>query len=229
MEPKKLLNTFIVKGERCSGTVYLEKLIEQNLCVSRYETPEWKHGYFGLSVTDNFGKSIDYLTVFVFRNVFDWLRSFYLKPHHLEGTKSAHWEKRPTFSKFIRKEVKMFDDQNVCKNMDRHPFTLENPKNLLELRKWKIENWLSYKKTANPAYYLKYEDLMEDPENVIREINDQWFGVEFSFQNWRFYQNTNLEYKPIKYFYISEADIDYLLKNVDWDLEAKVGYQPPQS
>ena len=225
---------FVVKGERCSGTNYLEKLLVTNLSITPYETLEWKHGYFGLSVTDNFNKSIDYLTLVIFRDVFDWLRSFYLTPHHSEGAKAAHWENKPTFSEFIRREVKMINDQNNYKNMDRHPFSLDNPKNLLELRKWKTENWLNYNKLEKPVYYVKYEDLLNDPERIIREINDKWFNVDFNFKNWEVparwsgaghKEDTNLPYqKNKKYFDISENDMDYLTQNIDWDLEQRIGY-----
>jgi hypothetical protein len=34
---------FIVKGERCCGTNYLDKLLVTNLSIAPYETPEWKH------------------------------------------------------------------------------------------------------------------------------------------------------------------------------------------
>lgn len=215
---------FVVKGERCCGTNYLEKLIETNLRITPYKTPEWKHGYFGLSVTDRVG--IDYLTVIIFRNVFDWLRSLYYIPYHLEGAEWGRWTDKPTFSEFIRREVKMFsEDGNSEKNMDRHPLTLEHPKNLLELRKWKNENFLSYKKLSKPVYYVKYEDLFKNPENIIREINEQYFNVDFVFENWTFYKgDKSRKYNPKKYFDISLEDQDYLIKNVDWELERKIGY-----
>lgn len=224
---------FIIKGERCSGTNYLEKLLVTNLKVSLYETSEWKHGYFSLSVTDNFGKSIDYLTIVIFRDVFDWIRSFYLTPHHLEGAKAASWKNKPTFSEFIRREIKMIDDQNNYKNMDRHPLSLDFPKNILELRKWKTENWLNYKKLEKPVYYVKYEDLLNNPEHIIREINDKWFNVNFVFENWELparwagaghKEDTNIPYRKKKYFDISDSDMNYLMQNIDWDLEKKIGY-----
>lgn len=231
------LKSFVIKGERCSGTNYLEKLLETNLRIARHETKEWKHGYFGLSVADSFSESIDYLTVVIFRDVFDWLRSFYLTPHHLEGAKAASWINKPTFSEFIRREVKMIDNKNNYKNMDRHPFYLDNPKNLLELRKWKTENWLNYGKLEKPVCYLKYEDLSENPEKIIRKINDQWFNVDFVFENWKvparwsgagYKKDTNLPYQNKKYFDISPKDMDYLMQNIDWDLEKKIGYCEPK-
>lgn len=220
------LKHFLVKGERCSGTNYLEKLIEENLGVPLLNPPDWKHGYVALSVTDNFIKpKTDYLTIFIFRNVFDWARSFYIMPHHLPGSKSGHWEVQPTFEKFIRQEVRMIDANNEERNMDRHPYTFEHPKNIFELRKWKTQNWLSYSKLNKPAYYVKYEDLLINPERIIREINDQWFGIDFTFNNWDFYQrNEEKKYQPKEYFKIGNHDFHYFVKNVDWSLEKKIGY-----
>lgn len=220
------LNNFFIKGERCSGTNYLEKLIETNLSVSSLDSLEWKHGYLSFGATDSFDKpKIDYLAIFIFRNVFDWLRSFYLTPHHLEGAKSAHWEIKPTFSEFIRREVRTVDEKNYPRNMDRHPLYLDNPQNLLELRKWKTENWLNYKKLSKPVYYLKYEDLVNNPEHILNEINNEWFGVDFIFKNWDFYQkDITIKYKPKKYFQIRDDDLKYLIDTIDWDIEKQIGY-----
>lgn len=220
-------NSFYVKGERCSGTNYLEKLIEENLSVKIYEA-EWKHSYINLGITDKIDNPIiNHLTIFIFRNVFDWLRSFYMAPHHLEGAESAHWVNQPTFGEFIRREVKVVDNDNQIRNIDRHPYTLENPKDLLQLRKWKIENWLNYKKLGKPAHYVKYEDLAKNPEKIIREINDLWFHVNFSFKNWIYHKkDKKVKYEPKKYFKIGNNDFAYIIENVDWNLEKQIGYKP---
>lgn len=219
------LDSFFVKGERCSGTNYLEKLLEENLRIKLCKTPEWKHGYFGLSVTDNFSnKYEEYLTIVIFRNVFDWVRSFYLTPHHLEGANRGAWKDKPEFGEFIRREVKMFGADDDERMMDRHPYHLEYPKNILELRKWKTENWLCYKKLNRPVHYLRYEDLSENPEKIIRDINDRWFGVDFTFKNWDYYKRENVKYEPKNYFAISPPDLNYLMTHTDWKLEKKIGY-----
>ena len=135
------INSFIIKGERCSGTNYLEKLIETNLNIKHHKSLEWKHGFFSLSATENFSNScIDYLAIVIFRNVLDWARSFYLSPHHLKGTFSASWIEKPSFSEFIRRKVELIDTNNQERHIDRHPYLLDVPKNIFELRKWKIEN-----------------------------------------------------------------------------------------
>lgn len=220
------LNSFMVKGERCSGTTYLENLIQHNLKVPVFNNQGWKHGYLSLVTLDSLDKNLfNSLVVMIFRNVFDWLRSFYLSPHHLEGSRAGVWEVKTTFSEFIRREVKNFDCEKNERFFDIHPFYMDLPKNVLELRKWKIEHWLNYNKLKKPVYYLRYEDLLENPEKIIKEINDNWFGVDFKFENCNWYKNSkNIEYKPKEYFKISEEDLEYLVENIDWDLEKKIGY-----
>lgn len=220
------LTFFDVKGERCSGTTYLIKLIEYNLGISCTYNG-WKHGYLNLQAIDNYKieKRIDCLTIFIFRNVYDWLKSFYLTPHHLEGAKAATWVNKPTFSEFIRREIKTIHDDGSEKYCDAHPFSLEKPKNILELRKWKIENYLNYQKLKIPGYYLKYEDLIHNPEKILREINDMHFGIEFSFKEWTVYKDeTGKSYTPKKYFDISDDDYKFILDNTDWNLEKIIGY-----
>jgi len=218
---------FMVKGERCSGTTYLSNLLIHNLNIKVYKYQCWKHGYLQLNSLDDMAyEQFNVPTIFIFRDVFDWLRSFYLMPHHLEGAYSGRWIKNISFSEFLRREVKNFDDNNNERMLDKHPFHLRDPKNMLELRKWKIEHWLNYRTTGRPTYYLKYEDLRENPEKIIREINNLYFNVEFQFRNWTLYKSNQQKiYQPKQYFNISDDDYQFILDNVDWDLENKIGYK----
>ena len=121
----------MVKGERCSGTCYLENLIKHNLNIQTFERETWKHGYLQLVTLDSLiYPQCNIPIIFIFRNVFDWLRSFYLKPHHLEGAYSGRWKDAVSFSEFLRREVKNFDQDNNERMLDKHPFHLRNPKNV---------------------------------------------------------------------------------------------------
>lgn len=224
------LNSFNIKGERCSGTTYLQKLVETNLKISyiQQEYIGWKHGYINYNV-EGLRYSRDYLTIIIFRNVFDWLRSFYNTPHHMEGTTHAVWndDQKPTFSEFISREVKQFNVLNKELLYERHPFYLTRPKNLLELRKWKIEHFLSYKNFLHNTYYVKYEDLVEMPEVILAEINSKWFNRRYKFENWGNYKLCREPFIPIKYPEMTPEDRDFIIKNTDWSLENQIGYSLP--
>lgn len=218
------LQAFNIKGERCSGTNYLQKLIETNLNIKFEDVIGWKHGYYSLFDKDQ-ELPKTFLTIIIFRNSFDWLRSLYLKPHHLQGTKDAIWkDPTPTFSEFIKSEsIETIEIKNSLLHT-RHPFYLTCPKNIFELRKWKIEHFLSLKNILPHTYYLKYEDLVQDPKKIVTEINNKYFNIDFEFKNYNEYKKSNIKYIPKKYFNISEDDYSYLVENIDWEFESKIGY-----
>lgn len=220
------LQTYNIKGERCSGTNYLQKLIETNLNIKFEDIIGWKHGWCSLFNKD---KELlkSFLTIIIFRNPFDWLRSLYLMPHHIKGTETSMWKKpKPTFSEFIRSEsIETIEIRHSLLH-SRHPFYLNSPKNILELRKWKIEHFLNLKNILPHTYYLKYEDLIQDPKKVIADINDKWFGKYYEFNNWTSYKDyENIPFVPKKYFNISADDYSYLVENIDWEFETKIGYE----
>lgn len=222
------IESYNIKGERCSGTNYFQKLIETNLNIPLIPKTGWKHGYcFGPTVKE----STDFLTVVIFRNIYDWLRSFYLHPWHLPGTISGKWLKECTFSEFIRmQEIKAIDGRRIGDPEDdiledRHPLHLSNPKSIFELRKWKAEHFLNLPNMLSNVYCVNYEDLVKDPEKVIDEINSRWFGKDYEFQNWTKYKASNRDvYVPKTYFEISAEDRKYINKNTDWKVENKLGY-----
>jgi len=218
------LQAFNIKGERCSGTNYLQKLIEINLNIKYANSIGWKHGYYSL-LNQNEELLKSFLTIIIFRNPFDWLRSLYLIPHHLEGTKRSSWESPvPSFSEFIRRDSMKTIEIKDSFLHTRHPFYFTCPKNIFELRKWKIEHFLNLKNVFPQTFYLKYEDLVQDPKKIITEINNKYFNVDFEFKNWTEYKNYGIEYVPKKYFNISEDDYSFLIENIDWEFESKIGY-----
>lgn len=221
------LQSFNIRGERCSGTTYIQKLIETNLNIP-YIPIGWKHGFYS-PVNEYPNSPNTFLTIVIFRNVFDWLKSFYLQPHHIEGSLSGLWKRyhQPSFADFIKREIKQVDGNEQEMIHERHPIYLARPKNILELRRWKIENFLSLSNILPNVIYLRYEDLAEHPEKIISEINDKWFGVDYEFQNWNNYKDKDKKYTPKPYFTIPEEEMYFIVKNTDWNLEKNLGYLPP--
>lgn len=227
------IQAFDVRGERCSGTTYLERLIDINLQLPYTADMGWKHSYLNLYALKR--EKIDMLLVVViFRDPFDWMRSLYLQPHHFQNTCSGRWleGKQPTFSDFIRNEVKLADDFGEEMFGDRHPVYLDHPKNILELRKWKIEAFLNLPKILKNVVYVRYEDLASDPKKIISEINEKYIKRDFEFKDWVFYKKADpgqeeVIYEKKKYFDISSEDYSFIVDNIDWELEAKIGYFKP--
>ena len=68
---------YTIYGERCSGTNYLENIINVNITWDY----GWKH-FFGFQ-DDKLKKSDDTLFICIVRNLPDWINSFYREKYHL--------------------------------------------------------------------------------------------------------------------------------------------------
>ncbi len=170
-------------GERCSGTNFLTKLIEHNLSAQLSFQYGWKHfpcwydtpfeekirskmgeKYCSLEGNDNF------LFLVIFRDPYDWLRSFFLQPFHVSRRIT-----RTRFSSFLKSRwYSSEDDQAICGPagiFDRDPSTNGYFKNVLHLRSARIANLLKLKEKVDNVYFLNYETLRENPEAVIDEIS----------------------------------------------------------
>ena len=76
-----MLKKFTIYGERCSGTNYLEKIINLNFDVNVTWEFGWKH-FFGFDDKE-LEKSHDTLFICIVRNLPDWINSFFRQKHHL--------------------------------------------------------------------------------------------------------------------------------------------------
>ena len=74
-----MLNKFTIYGERCSGTTYLEQIINLNFKADITWEYGWKH-FFGFHDLTN---SDDTLFICIVRNPYDWINSFYKYQYHL--------------------------------------------------------------------------------------------------------------------------------------------------
>lgn len=71
-----MIKKFCVFGERCSGTTYLEMLIESNFNLERTDEFGLKH----LWLLTNFSNSDTTLFIGIERELLDWLDSFAKTP-----------------------------------------------------------------------------------------------------------------------------------------------------
>lgn len=226
-----MIKRILVRGERCTGTNYLFKLIENNFkTITLCSDLGWKHSYINV-----FNKNLyiqdEFLTIFMFRNPIDWIGSMYYHLWHFDKTKY------PTISSFIREEPKQIvqglkelserftNDTELY--WERHPFTYDKPNNICELRNWKNENFLATEKILDNVMFVSYEELYLNPKKIIKEINDKYVN-EFlgEFENVTCYKGLQKkgEYVPKKYEQISEEDFLFIKNNLNWKLENAIGY-----
>ena len=163
MPTKKIIK---IVGERCSGTNYLNILINKNFInvefihshLSNIEDLHKNHKHF---IKDLSTTSPNVLHIVIFRNVYDWIRSLYNKKHHLSKMSKA------TFSEFIRMEAESFYDILIDEKKINKKCTVEKFTNLLEMRKHKMRTWLeSGSKTAE---FISYDELQKN-QSILMNI-----------------------------------------------------------
>jgi hypothetical protein len=217
-----------IYGERCSGTNYLEDLLRRNV-KSAQITWEfgWKHFFYRPGVED----ANDCLFLVIYRNPFDWLRSLHRNPWH-----AAPPLRSLNFSDFIRAEWWCIHDEHSRTTptdprygteivRERDPETNERFANVLRLRTAKIRNWESLREKTSHHIAIKYEDLDLHPREVVGSIC-QTFGLKrrYLFRGAKGYKGSKAKYVPKAYEPINAEDLDYILHELDVELERSIGY-----
>lgn len=235
------INRFQIFAERCSGSNYVEGLLKKNFDFSGASNPYgWKHGTIWYSLPRSFynlpsdsmydfNDSQDCLIVVVFRNPYDWVRSLYLKGHHVSNK-----IKKLPFEKFIAVKWKDEEDFHHRNLMRINPLLYKNPdtsdffKNIFELRTYKIKNMLMINQIASNVYYVNYEKVVKNPKKFIDEIA-RIYGLKAKvpFSNITYHNNEPKEgvYKEEKYFKLSKANRNFIDSQLSKILERRIGYE----
>lgn len=186
-----MLKKYTIYGERCSGTNYLENIININFDVKITWEYGWKH-FFGFE-DDKLKNSDDTLFICIVRNLPDWINSFYRNPHHLPQNLTRN------INNFLNNEFYSIPDSWACIGYykdkykilgeDRNIYTEERYKNIFELRhtkiKWMLEDLPNKVKNC---IFIRYEDLINDFDKTLLKIKDKGLEVK---KNINFPLNTN--------------------------------------
>ncbi len=224
-----------VIGERNSGTNYLRKLLAYNfpkikMCSNRnYESNEYAHKHFfpwfdltefGFPHLKNPAKfplihrSKRCLFVCIIRNPHDWVRSFYLKPYHVEKRLFSNGRLR-----FMSGTWEV--ESHPLVNPDKwNPYTEKPFKNVFELRKFKTLNYLKIGKIVNNFVLVRYEDLTKSPLEFI-----EYLANLFNLQR-PLMINPEADYERKAYPAFNPKEEKFFLNEVDWETEKLVGYAP---
>ena len=158
-----MIKYITIYGERCSGTNYLEELINANFDIIIKWDYGWKH-FFGVNdLTD----SKDTLFIGIVRNPYTWINSFYRTPHHLPS-------QLKNIDSFLNDEFYSIHDDNIEIMNDRNIYTKERYKNIFDMRYTKIKFLTEdmYKLVDN-YILITYENLIEDFHNTLHKIKNK--------------------------------------------------------
>ena len=216
-------------GHRCSGTNYLEQLLQANLsCIDIKWDYGWKHFFHKGPIE----QGDNCLFIVIYRNPFDWLRSLHRKPHH-----AARELKRASFSQFIRREWRCLYDEkagispnhplyNTEMLHERDPQTGSRFANVIRMRSAKIRDWESLREKAKNTAYITYEELLDNPQRFIAEISEKFHVPRAAvFKPINDHKGKlGQTFRPKTYAAISASDLDHIVRELDADLELRAGY-----
>jgi len=208
---------FTIYGERCSGTNYLEQMIQNNFNISVTWDYGWKH-YFGFY---NFIKSAeedDTLFICIVRNPFDWIHSFFKSQHHLIHTDN--------FEEFVKRPIVSLNDSTIIEE-DKNYLTGKYYNNIFELRFYKNYYLLNIlpKKVKN-YIFIRYEDLLNDHINVMSNIQEI-FNLSLKNEqitNVSYYKSIENSLFSKKKYTMSLYNKILLIKNLNKKQECKLKY-----
>jgi hypothetical protein len=218
----------VVRGERSSGTNFLEALLQQVPGV-RSTRLGWKHG-----LHDGRALAPDLLIVGIVRHWRPWLLSMYRKPWHA----SRHLHQLP-FEQFLCApwESHFLPPRGAGNSApegppllaDRDPETGRPFANILHLRRRKAADLLAYEARGVNLLLLRYEWLNERPARLTPLLRET-FGLPdvptfrplsrpFAARYDRF-----AEERPPPLQDLPEAELPFIRANLDARLEARMGY-----
>ncbi|PNX46814.1 MAG: hypothetical protein BV459_05655 [Thermoplasmata archaeon M11B2D] len=212
---------FMIFGERNSGTNYIQKLIEKNFCKCFANLIIWKH-WMGFVGTQKPYDSRHVLTVGIIRDPIDWLSSMKACAPHASHMSALEWVD------FVQSEWwSIHDNPSYGYEImeDRDFDTKERYANILKLRSKKL-SWLLDPPINSPYILVKYENLRFNMPGVMRLIGEI-FGLEMpkTFINITQDLSRGGEYQEHTYPQPTPEALDIIRSQLDWDLEAQVGYK----
>ena len=219
---------FQVYGERCSGTNFLIRLMEENVTSAAFtEDFGFKHWF----VPETLVLPPDTLGLVIAREPHAWLQSLHEKAwHHPPEVKALG------FSDYIRAEWRCVwddpwlpvgpDDPRWMTEMthERHPRTGARVRDALEMRRLKAENFARLGARSPAFAVLRYEDLRADPRGVLDALG-RWGVACGPYAPIRTYKGDgDRPYVPKDRPPLSPEDAAWVAERLDRDAEALLGY-----
>lgn len=215
--------TFTIFGERCSGTNYLQQLVETNFHITYRWTP-YKHFHCSNEFLKIFEEPNEFYLIII-RDSIDWINSFYQSPHHLGS------ENRESIHSFLTKPMISYFEMGPLKGemipFEKNPYTNSFFENIFELREVKNYFYVKQIPLLTPhSLWIRYEDLKENPDSILQKIQNQFqLKQKFPFyQKVEYYKDKKGEKYIPKNKILREEDEMYIKSYLNIEQEMQLGY-----
>jgi hypothetical protein len=227
------INKFVILGERCSGTNFLEEAITQNFDIN-YTTEYGNKHFFCFN---NYTNNENTLFIGIIRNPIYWLNSFSKELHHIPNINKS-------LNNFLFNEFySVLDIQNVKKNMfdfnsfqkseiintkDLNYLNGKKYQNIFEMRKLKnnfLMNIIPYK--VKNYILINYENLIYNYDDTLNNIqqkfnlikkNDTFIKIK------KYKKSDTYNYKQQRMITFDNNLLHIIWDNLDVEQENKLGY-----
>lgn len=199
-----------VFGERCSGTNFLCELLQRNMKSAVLRLANWKHGV----QTDQLQPPRDWLIIVLYRDPFDWIRSFFRTPYHvaprLLTSLEAFMQNRWDCAQFEPGGDAVYD-------------------HVWHLRRCKIHAWQQLEHIYPHWTDVRYEDLCAQPQAFLQKLHQQ-FGMQFDESFVPVVQTCRADivypvpFVPRSYLEFSKEQIAIIRQLIDRETETRIGY-----
>jgi len=218
------MKAFTILGERNSGTHFLQYAMLFNFHLPYHRGT--RH-FFGHSNIEDFPPETADETIYLcmVRDPIEWIDSLFKRLHHIPP------ENKKSIDAFLKNEwYSIYEEGEKNKQEileDRNMFTKERYANIFEMRKGKLDFFLTQvQKKAKHVYFIRYEDLLHNYETILNDIAMR-FQLKRKTKTWtpvpkyKGTFNALYEKKPIL---LSPEIQCYIKDHIDIEQERRFGY-----
>jgi hypothetical protein len=235
------IKKFIIYGERCSGTNFLENAILENFHIEI----SWEQGSKHFFCFNNYDKRNfdDTLYIGIIRHPIYWINSFSKELYHVPeiNRKSLHnflfnefYSVNDEIEKAPKLQTVLFNNKAQKKNKyttmteDLNYKTNKKYKNIFELRKIKNEYLMDIMPTKVKNYILiNYENLLNNYDETLEFIKNK-FNLTQKYTTFKkiqkYKKSESYNFVRQRQITLSQIVIDIIWKNLDTEQESKLGY-----
>lgn len=234
------IKKFIIYGERCSGTNFLENAILENFNIEI----SWEQGSKHFFCFNNYDKRNfdDTLYIGIVRNPVYWINSFSKELYHVPeiNRKNLH---NFLFNEFYsvneieipsKIQTILFNNnpQKVYRysvmGEDLNYLTNKKYKNIFELRKIKNDYLMNVMPTKVKNYILiNYEKLLNNYEETLEFIKNK-FNLTQKYNNFKkiqkYKKSDTYNFVKQRQITLTPTTVDIIWQNLDIEQESKLGY-----
>jgi len=230
------ITNFVIFGERCSGSNFLEEAITNNFHLNLSSEYGNKHFFCFHDFTKR--NTENTLFIGIVRHPVYWLNSFFMNPWHVPN-------KNRELMNFLFNEFYSICDEKKTANtmysfisngnsemheinkLDLNYKNGEKYKNIFELRKLKNDFLISIMPNKVKNYILiNYEDLLYNYENTLDHIKNRFrLNAKNAFyKKITYYKKTPVSYKGEKKIIFTPQQIKTIWEHLDIKQENSLGY-----